>query len=640
MRTPTVRVSIWINSAVRNEDQTAESKNDDSMGRTKDHRKTGMNMSLARTTIRLTAMAASFAMLSTSIAAWGQTSVATPTREEIQRGVIDEALKGQAQTLSVDGDVERSACPLAGPEFTDIRFTLKNVDFSGLLSVDAGSLTSSYADYVGQDVPVSVVCDIRDRAATILRSNGYLAAVQVPPQTIEQGTVRFDVLMARMTSVQVRGNAGPSEGLLQKYIEKLAGQQVFNINEADRYLLLARDIPGLDVRLSLRPVSAESGGQPGEVVGEFNVIRKPIYADINIQNFGSEEVGRFGGLARLRFNGLTGMGDETIISGYSTSDFKEQQVLQASHEFRIGGEGLKFGANFTYAWTKPELAGGFDIKSETLVAGAYANYPFVRKQSRNIFGTIGLEYVDQRTDILGIRTNEDRLSIAYARMDFNQIDPDSISGRGDYSAFEPKWGIGGSLEIRQGLSILGASQGCGPAFVNCIGQTVFPTRADGDPTAFVVRGQAKIDFRPTPLLALTLKPRLQYSPDALFSYEEISGGNYTTGRGYNPGTIVGDSGYGLQTEVSYGSLIPDTIDSIAIQPYLFFDLMGVWNKNIPGDPQKLYSAGGGFRATIGQRASLDLTTVVPLKRSAFQTRRDSARVLLSLTVQLAPWKRR
>jgi hemolysin activation/secretion protein len=597
-------------------------------------------MTRSRATFRTTALAASATLFLSGLPAWGQSSVAAPTREEIQRGIIDEALKGQAQTLSVDGDVERSACPLAGPEFSDVRFTLKSVDFTGLISVDPSSLGASYAEYVGQEVPVAVVCDIRDRAATILRNDGYLAAVQVPPQTIDQGNVRFDVLMARMTAVQVRGNAGPSEGLLRKYIEKLAAQPVFNINTADRYLLLARDIPGLDVRLSLRPVSAESGGKPGEVVGEFNVVRTPVYADVNIQNFGSEAVGRFGGLARIRFNGLTGMGDETVISGYSTSDFKEQQVLQVGHEFQVGGEGLKFGGNFTYAWTRPELTGGIDIDSETLVATAYASYPFIRKQSHNIFGTVGLDYIDQRTDILGTRTNEDRLSVAYARLDFNQIETGSISGRGGYSAFEPKWGIGGSLEVRQGLAILGASQGCGPAFVNCIGQTVLPTRADGDPTAFVIRGQAKIDFRPTPLLAFTLKPRLQYSPDALFSYEEVSGGNYTTGRGYDPGTIIGDSGYGLQTEVSYGSLVPDSPESIAIQPYLFFDMMGVWNKNIPGDPQKLYSAGGGFRATIGQQASLDLMTVVPLKRAGFQTRRDSARALLTLTVQLAPWRRK
>ncbi|CAO1654497.1 ShlB/FhaC/HecB family hemolysin secretion/activation protein [Parasphingorhabdus sp. NYA22] len=597
-------------------------------------------MTRSRTTLKTTALAAGFAIFLSGVPAWGQSSAAAPTREEIQRGVIDEALKGQAQPLSFDGDVERSACPLAGPEFSDVRFTLKSVDFTGLISVDAASLSSSYTDYIGQDVPVSVVCDIRDRAATILRSDGYLAAVQVPPQTIDSGNVRFDVLMARMTAVQVRGDAGPSEALLQKYIEKLAAQPVFNINTADRYLLLARDIPGLDVRLSLRPVSAESGGQPGEVVGEFNVVRTPVYADINVQNFGSKAVGRFGGLARVRFNGLTGLGDETVISGYSSADFKEQQVLQVGHEFTVGGEGLKFGGNFTYAWTRPELSGGLDVDSQTLVASAYASYPFIRKQSHNIFGTVGLDYIDQRTDLLGVRTNEDRLSVAFARLDFNQIEAGSISGRGGYSAFEPKWGIGGSLEIRQGLDILGASEGCGPAFVNCVGKTVFPTRADGDPTAFVVRGQAKIDFRPTPLLAVTLKPRLQYSPDALFSYEEVSGGNYTTGRGYDPGTIIGDSGYGLQTEISYGSLVPETPESIALQPYAFFDIMGVWNKNVPGDPQKLYSAGGGLRMTIGQQASLDLTAVVPLKRAPFETRRQDARALLTLTVQLAPWKRR
>ncbi|GAA0473108.1 POTRA domain-containing protein [Parasphingorhabdus litoris] len=553
--------------------------------------------------------------------------------------MLGEAEKGQAQPLTVEGGIERSACPLASPEFADVKFTLQSVDFSGLGVVDASILRSAYTGYVDQEVSVAVVCEIRDRAATILRGAGYLAAVQVPPQTIEGGNVKFDVLLARMTSVQVRGDAGSSEKLLQQYIDRLTSEPVFNIDVAERYLLLARDIPGLDVRLSLRPVTSSADGRPGDVIGEFNVVRTPVYVDANIQNFGSKQVGRFGGLVRARFNGITGLGDETTVSAYSTADFSEQQVLQASHEFRVGGEGLRFGGNFTYAWTDPDLPNNFDIESETLVAGVYATYPFIRKQTRNLFGTIGFEYIDQKTEILGTRTNEDDLSIAYARLDFSEIEAGSISGRGGYSAFEPKWAMAGSLELRQGLGILGASEGCGPAFVRCIGQTVIPTRADGDPTAFVVRGEAKLDYRPTPLLAFTLKPRFQYSPDALFSYEEISGGNYTTGRGYDPGTIIGDSGYGLQTEVSYGSLIPESPNGTAWQPYVYFDAMAVWNKNFPGDPQKIYSAGGGIRATIGRQASLDVMAVVPLKRGPFQTRRDSARALMTLTVQLAPWSR-
>ncbi|MEH6757464.1 MAG: ShlB/FhaC/HecB family hemolysin secretion/activation protein [Parasphingorhabdus sp.] len=596
-------------------------------------------MSRARATIKLAFMVSTSAILLAPNSVWAQSSIAAPTREEIQRGMLGEADKGQAQALTVDGGVERSACPLANPEFADVKFTLQSAEFSGLNVINPSILESAYAGYIGQEIHVAAVCEIRDRAATILRRAGYLAAVQVPPQTIDGGNVKFNVLLARMTSVQVRGDAGSSEKLLKQYIDRLLDEPVFNIDLAERYLLLARDIPGLDVRLSLRPAAAGSAGKAGDVIGEFNVIRTPVYMDANIQNFGSKQVGRFGGLLRARFNGLTGMGDETTISTFSTSDFSEQQVLQIGHEFRVGGEGLKFGGSFVYAWTDPELASNFDIESETMIAGIYASYPFIRKQSHNLFGTVGFDYIDQKTDILGVRTNEDNLSIAYVRIDYNAIAPDSLSSRGGYSPFEPRWGMAGSLELRQGLGILGASDGCGPAFIRCVGQTVLPTRADGDPTTFVVRGKAKLDYRPTPLLAFTLKPRFQYSPDALFSYEEVSGGNYTAGRGYDPGTVIGDSGFGLQTEISYGSLVPDTPNGNAWQPYLYFDAMAVWNKNIPGDPQKIYSAGGGIRATIGRQASLDVMAVVPLKRGPFQTRRDSARALMTLTVQLAPWTR-
>lgn len=593
-------------------------------------------MSQKRATKNLVFLLSVPAFLSVHSAAWAQSSVAAPTREEIQRGLLGEVDKGQPQPVTVEGGIERSPCPLANPEFADVKFTLRSVDFSGLKVVDESILTSAYSGYIGQEVPVAAVCEIRDRAATILRSAGYLAAVQVPPQTIEGGNVKFDVLLARMTSVQVRGDAGSSEKLLKKYIDKLTNEPVFNIDVAERYLLLARDIPGLDVRLSLRPAVS---GQPGDVVGEFNVVRTPVYVDAHVQNLGSRQVGRFGGLLRARFNGLTGMGDQTTLSVFSTADFDEQQVVQLGHNFHVGSDGLRFGGNLTYAWTDPDLPSNFDIQSETLVAGIYASYPIIRQQAQNLFGTVGYEHIDQETEIFGIRANEDDLSVAYARLDYSAVDPGSISGRGGYSGFEPKWGVAASLELRQGLGILGASKGCGPGFIRCIGQTVIPSRADGDPTAFVVRGEAKIDYRPTPLLAFTLKPRFQYSPDALFAYEEISGGNYTIGRGYDPGAIIGDSGYGLQTEVSYGSLVSTSPKGIAWQPYVFFDAMAVWNKNVPGDPQKIYSAGGGIRATISRQASLDVMAVVPLKRGPFQTRRDSARALMTLTVQLAPWSR-
>jgi hemolysin activation/secretion protein len=563
-----------------------------------------------------TVLAASLGLASLALPAAAGAQVATgPTREEINRGQLDRQLRTEGQAVAVEEGIERAPCPLANPQVADLRFTLRAAEFCGLEQIGADMVDPAWRDMVGHELPVAAVCEIRDRAATILRQAGYLAAVQVPAQKIEDGTVRFDVLLARIADVQVRGDAGPSEQVLRRYIAKLAGEPVLNVNEAERYLLLARDIPGLNVRLSLQPV-ALGQGQPGDVVGVFDVTRTPFAADLNIQNLGSKAVGRFGGLARVRASGLTGLADETTLSFFATADFDEQLVASAQHAFKVGGEGLTLGGALTYAWTKPDI--GFRLDSDTLVANAWAAYPFVRSQDSNLFGSFGLEYVDQTVDTLGVRTNEDTLAVLYARSDFNLIDPASILGRGGYSPLEPRWGMSGSLEVRHGLDILGASEGCGPAFIRCQPPvTVIPTRADGDPTAFVVRGGAEIDWRPVPLLKLALKPRFQWSPDALFAYEEISGGNYTSGRGYDPGTIIGDSGYGLQVEVAYGSLVPRTPTSIAIQPFAFLDTMAVWNKNVPGDPDEIYSAGGGLRATLGRHATLDGNIAVPLERPPF-----------------------
>ena len=171
-----------------------------------------------------------------------------PTREEIQRDRLDQRLQTRGEAVDVVDGIERASCPLANPEFADLSFMLSEAKFTGLAPLDPAMLRSAWANYVGREIPVAAVCEIRDRAGTILREAGYLAAVQVPVQTIENGVVSFDVVLARLGAVQVRGDAGRSEGALRRYIERLQAQPVFNVDEAERYLLLARDIPDVENR--------------------------------------------------------------------------------------------------------------------------------------------------------------------------------------------------------------------------------------------------------------------------------------------------------------------------------------------------------------------------------------------------------
>ena len=142
-----------------------------------------------------------------------------------------------------------------------------------------------------------------------------------------------------------------------------------------------------------------------------------------------------------------------------------------------------------------------------------------------------------------------------------------------------------------------------------------------------------------PHLTFSLSPRAQYAPHSLLSYEQFSVGNFTAGRGYDPGALTGDSGLGFQSEVRIGSLLARKLDGFAFQPFAFADLGIVWNHvTAAADPQRLWSVGGGVRAAWGQRARLDVTLAAPLNRTPLQPDRD-VRLLVTLSTKLLPWRR-
>lgn len=580
---------------------------------------------------RALACSAGLFALTLPLAAHAQIAPSVPTREEIQRPTLPPAAPPGEQVVTADDSIERAPCPLANPEFANVRVTVRDVQFTQVEGIDTSMLDASWRDKVGQDLPIAVVCDIRDRAATMLRAKGYLAAVRVPPQTIDGGVVKLDILSARMTRIEVRGDAGANEKLLQRYLSRLDDQPVFNITDAERYLLLARDIPGMDARLTLRP-----GAAPGEVVGEVTVSRTPAIFDFNAQNFGSKDVGRWGGIARARVAGLTGMGDLTTVSFYSTPDFDEQNVVQVAHEFRVGGEGLRFGASYTYAWTRPDIT-ALPIKSNTQIVSLFTSYPLVLTQAQRVTLGGGLDIIDQDIKLGPLPLNRDRIRVFNVRADAAWIDPASIAGKGGYSPSEPRLSLGASIEARQGVNFLGASDDCGPGGAACFLPGAIPlTRVEAKPDAFLLRANAQAEWRPAKAFTLAVSPRAQWASDPLVAYEEFSGGNFTVGRGFDPGTVIGDSGVAVSTEARLGSFVPANTKSFAFQPFVFFDAAWVWNKDSAFNglnPQKLYSAGGGVRVAYGDVGRLDMTLAVPLNKGGFLPTKPDPRFLVSFTTQ-------
>src|SRR5205085_6507856 len=116
-----------------------------------------------------------------------------PTREQIQPPV--PAGNEVPARLVVEGGIERAPCALDRPEYQNIRFTLRDAMFDGLRGLPPARLREAFAPFVGRENNIAIVGEIRDRAGTILREAGYVAAGDVPAQRIADGVVHFRVLM-------------------------------------------------------------------------------------------------------------------------------------------------------------------------------------------------------------------------------------------------------------------------------------------------------------------------------------------------------------------------------------------------------------------------------------------------------------
>jgi hemolysin activation/secretion protein len=315
------------------------------------------------------------------------------------------------------------------------------------------------------------------------------------------------------------------------------------------------------------------------------------------------------------------------VSLFSTADFREQQTVQLGHDFRLGAEGLGISSAFTYAWARPDIEDA-DVRAQTLLGTIEAGYPLVRSQANTVRGSLGLDIINQDVELDDIDLTRDRLRVAFARIGWDSLSMNfSAPGR---SLAEPLWRLSTLLELRKGLDLFGATQR---------GENIPASRSEGRATAAAIRYSVYGELRPVRLLTLALGARAQYAWKPLLSFEEFSAGNYTAGRGYDPGSLIGDRGFGTQAELRFGSRIPSSAKRAAVESYAFWDHALVRNLDrlveVEGS-RRINSVGGGARINF-DRFALDTTLAVPLTQVGLLDRKPDPRLLISLTSRLWPW---
>jgi hemolysin activation/secretion protein len=534
--------------------------------------------------------------------------VALPSRQELDPARA--APIPAAPRRDLFKGVEAAPCAFRD---SPLKVTLSAVEFRGAttgnLALADEVLASTYAEFIGQEAPLSVICDIRDRAASLYLRRGILASVVIPEQQIVGGRLTLTVVEARIATISYHGDAGPGQKKVVRFLDHLRGLAPFDLDVAQRYLLLASDVPGVLIQSVLKP----SPTGDGVLDLDITISRDAVDGTVQTENYGAKSLGRDLTLARLDLNSFTSLGERTSLIGYGTLSSNEERVLQAATRFYVGGEGLVADLSGAWAWTRP----GDTLKPLGLEGGSFAGsarltYPLIRHGQRNLNLGAGLDWVDQEVEFGGglATLTEDHLRVLFVRLDGHYA-PRSLAAHAV--------AMTGSLEVRQGVNGLGASPFGDPA----------ASRYLARPDATVLRAEGEIGGRLAGPMIGKLVAAWQYTDDPLLSYEEYGVGNFTVGRGYDPSVATGDRAVSASVELSTVPL-PFGDANAAWRPYAFYDVARLTNLGFGAGTLSLESVGIGIRAQITSRVALDLVWAKPLDSTFGVGDEPPSRLLVSL----------
>lgn len=491
----------------------------------------------------------------------------------------------------------QSPCP---PQFTasKAQVTLAGVDVTGASVLHPDDLGGLFADMTGRPVPIGAACEIRDRLANLLFQRGVLARVEIPAQKLAAtgGRLRLEVIEARISAVRYHavGNVGPAQGKVEAYLERLRGLAPFTLDTAQRYLLLANEVPGMQVSAALVPSTGAEGPVRGGIDLDVSIRRRPVDVIVTSDNDSSSSLGPWSLLVRGDLNSATRLGERTTLIGYGALNRNEQQVLQLVEEARPTSTGLFVRGSVAYGWSHPGgVLAPLKLDGQSLVGSGEVDYPLVFLARKKLTVAGGFDFIDQKTVFPGggVLSN-DSLRVVWLKSD--------AFGRHDFDAPTPLGYISTtgnlSVQVRKGIDALGASIAGAPDL----------SRVGGRSNAVVGRLDAlgAVAFQPVrqgiPGLNLSLHVQGEYADRAVLAYEEQAVGNYTIGRGYDPNALSGGRFIGAEVKAET-TQIPFAL-GFSLAPYGFLDEAKVANLQAGSTPQTVRSLGGGAEFQLFTRS--------------------------------------
>lgn len=461
-----------------------------------------------------------------------------------------------------------------GEEAKKLKFKLNGIELKGNHVYSSEQLSQLYKDKIGQTISVADLFTIVQNITNYYRNNGYIISRAIlPPQHVKNGIVEVQIIEGYLDKVSVSGNPKGAKCLIQAYGEQIRKCPPLEISRMERYMLIANETPGVQVRAVLSPSKTQTGAADLTLLTETT----PITGYGSYDNYGTRYIGPQQMTANLGLNSMLVPGDGTLLTVTKTPRGGELTFIDLNYGFPIKNTGSRLIFGGTRTQTHPL----FVLQSsqiDGLNTNYYSNfsYPWIRTRSQNLTLTAGFGYLDSNVTTFGSQLYTDHLRNADVGIAYN---------------FADRY-YGANLlgfNFRQGLPILGYSSDYNP-------QTAQTSRPGGrgDYTKFAIQASRLQQVKGPFSLYGAMRGQWAFNP--LLASEQFTFGGSQMGRGYDVAELIGDKGIAGSLELRYDYSVGRFFIQ-GFQFYVFYDAGEIWNlKTGAGVPDKLSGTSTGVGA--------------------------------------------
>ncbi len=474
------------------------------------------------------------------------------------------------------------------PEADKIHFKLTRVTFEGNTVFTKQELQKIFQPYVNKTISLHELIELVHQVTVKYRTAGYiLSRAILPPQKIKNGVVHIKIIEGFVSNVTISGKPGNAKALLEAYGQHILQSRPLKFQVLERYVLLANDLPGMDVQAVINPSKNIPAGADLTLVAQ----QSRVGGSLSYDNYGTRYEGPNEFLAGASLYSLLTAGQSDAVRFAAATQNQEMEFSEFIHAQPLGTNGMRFLIGGDYTKTRP----GFVLEPLEIVGNngllfTDVSYPLIRSRSRNVSLHTGFSYQNVTATILGGPFYQDRMRNVVVGGTFDNFD----DWRGITTVI---------LNLTQGFDIWGAHDHFNQSRPE--GSSTFTktnavlSRLQGFGSRYSVLGVISGQYGFSPLLAT----------------EQFGVGGPDIGRGYDPSEIIGDQGVSGKLEFRIDTA-PGFRFLNSVQYYVFYDAGVVWNLdtlNLPAR-QDLASIGGGIRFNFVPQLTGNFYIAKPLTR--------------------------